>query len=89
MVRRRLPLPYPAKRKGKHMCLAIPGTISKIEEETATIDYGGTTRRASVRLLPDAAVGDCVLVHAGFVIQKVDPDEGAELEALLREVELL
>lgn len=71
------------------MCLALPGTIVSIEEETATIDYGGTTRRASVRLLPDAAAGDCVLVHAGFVIQKVDPDEGAELEALLKEVNLL
>ena len=71
------------------MCLAIPGTIAKIEDEFATVDYGGTTRRASVRLLPDAAVGDCVLVHAGFVIQKVDPSESAELEALLKEVELL
>lgn len=71
------------------MCLAIPGTISKIEEETATIDYGGTTRSASVRLLPEVAVGDCVLVHAGFVIQKVDPEEGAELEALLKEMDLL
>ena len=71
------------------MCLALPGTILTIQEETAVIDYGGTTRRASVRLLPDAAVGDCVLVHAGFVIQRVDPDEGAELEALLKEVNLL
>ncbi len=71
------------------MCLAIPGTITIIEEETAIVDYGGTTRRASIRLLPDAAIGECVLVHAGFVIQKVDPDEGAELEALLKEVELL
>ncbi len=71
------------------MCLAIPGTISQIEEETATIDYGGTTRKASVRLVPEVAVGDCVLVHAGFVIQKLDAEEGAELEALLKEVELL
>ena len=71
------------------MCLAIPGTVNQLEEETATIDYGGTTRRASLRLLPDTAVGDCVLVHAGFVIQKVDPDEGAELEALLKEMDLL
>lgn len=71
------------------MCLAIPGTVIQLEEETATIDYGGTTRRASLRLLPDTAVGDCVLVHAGFVIQKVDPDEGAELSALLKEMDLL
>ena len=71
------------------MCLAIPGTIAKIEDETATINYSGTTRRASIRLLPDAAAGDCVLVHAGFVIQRVDPEESAELEALLKEVDLL
>ena len=71
------------------MCLAIPGTVTAIEDQNAVIDYGGTTRRASLRLLPDTAVGDCVLVHAGFIIQKVDPAEGAELEALLREMELL
>ena len=71
------------------MCLAIPGTVTAIEDQNALIDYGGTTRRASLRLLPDTAVGDCVLVHAGFIIQKVDPAEGAELEALLREMELL
>ena len=71
------------------MCLAIPGTIARIEDETATINYSGTTRRASIRLLPDAAAGDCVLVHAGFVIQRVDPEESAELEALLKEVDLL
>ena len=71
------------------MCLAIPGTVIQLEEDTATIDYGGTTRRADLRLLPDTAVGDCVLVHAGFVIQKVDPDEGAELEALLKKMYLL
>jgi len=71
------------------MCLAIPGTIMKIEGQEATIDYGGTARRASLRLLPDAAVGDSVLVHAGFAIQKVDPAEGAALEALLKEMELL
>lgn len=71
------------------MCLAIPGTITNISDEQATIDYGGTTRRASVRLLPDVSVGDCVLVHAGFVIQKIDAAESAELEALMKEVELL
>lgn len=71
------------------MCLAIPGTITAIEEEEATVDYGGTTRRASIRLLPQSAVGDSVLVHAGFVIQKLDPESGAELEALLKEIESL
>jgi hydrogenase expression/formation protein HypC len=71
------------------MCLAIPGTIVQIDEQDAIIDYGGTTRRASVRLMPASAVGDCVLVHAGFVIQKLDPAESAELDALMKEMELL
>jgi len=71
------------------MCLAIPGTITAIEREDAIVDYGGTTRRASIRLLPKSAVGDCVLVHAGFVIQTLDPESGAELEALLKEIESL
>lgn len=71
------------------MCLAIPGTIVSIDEQNAVIDYGGTTRRASVRLMPDSTVGDCVLVHAGFVIQKLDPAEHAELDALMKEIELL
>lgn len=71
------------------MCLAIPGTITAIEQEEAVVDYGGTTRRASIRLLPDSTIGDIVLVHAGFVIQKLDPESGAELEALLKEIESL
>ena len=78
-----------ATRKEHNMCLAIPGTVTKIEEQDAVIDYGGTTRHASLRLMPETAVGDCVLVHAGFVIQKVDPAENAELEALLKEMDLL
>ena len=71
------------------MCLAIPGTIITIDDQEAVVDYGGTTRHASIRLMPDAAVGECVLVHAGFVIQRVDPQDNAELEALLKEMELL
>ena len=71
------------------MCLAIPGTITALEQEDAVVDYGGTTRRASIRLMPESAVGDVVLVHAGFVIQKLDPESGAELEALLKEMDAL
>ena len=71
------------------MCLAIPGTIITIDDQEAVVDYGGTTRHASIRLMPDAAVGECVLVHAGFVIQRVDPQDNAELETLLKEMELL
>lgn len=67
------------------MCLAVPGKIIKIEDSDAVIDYGGVTRRASLRLVENAVVGDVVLVHAGFVIQILDKDEGEELQRLVDE----
>ena len=54
------------------MCLAIPSQITKIENEMATIDVDGVQREASLLLLADAQVGDYVIVHAGFAIQKLD-----------------
>ncbi len=64
------------------MCLAIPGRIVKIEGDEAVIDYGGVLKRASLMVLPDAKVGDMVIVHAGFAIAKVDEDEARKtLEA--------
>ncbi len=69
------------------MCLAIPGRIIEIKEEEAVIDYGGVTRRASLRLCPDAKRGDAALVHAGFVIQLLDEAAALELEDILRETE--
>ncbi|HOJ48942.1 MAG TPA: HypC/HybG/HupF family hydrogenase formation chaperone [Bacillota bacterium] len=67
------------------MCLAVPGKIIKIEDSDAIVDYGGVTKRASLRLVDNAAVGDLVLVHAGFVIQVLDKDEGEELQRLVDE----
>lgn len=67
------------------MCLAIPGRIVEIQDEYAKVDYGGVSKLASVRLFRDAKVGDCVLVHAGFVIQILDKDDGEELEKLIEE----
>jgi hydrogenase expression/formation protein HypC len=62
------------------MCLAIPSRITRIENEMATIDVDGVQRQASLLLLEDAGVGDYVIVHAGFAIQKID--EVAALETL-------
>jgi len=59
------------------MCLAIPGKIVKIEGEHAIVDYGGAVRRANISLV-DAKVGDYVIVHAGFAIQKLDEREATE-----------
>ena len=62
------------------MCLAIPSKITAINGEMATIDVDGVTREASLLLLEDANIGDYVIVHAGFAIQKLD--EAAALESL-------
>ena len=67
------------------MCLAIPSKITQIENEMATIDVDGVQREASLLLLADAQVGDYVIVHAGFAIQKIDEASAQETLALLRE----
>lgn len=67
------------------MCLAIPGKIIKIENGEAVIDYGSVTARASLRVAPDAKIGDMALVHAGFVIELLDNDAADELRRLVDE----
>ena len=59
------------------MCLAIPGKIIKVEGEHAIIDYGGVSREANISLV-DVNVGDYVIVHAGFAIQKLNEKEARE-----------
>lgn len=69
------------------MCLAIPAEVVQIEGEMATVRVGEALRKASLMLLPDAArLGDYVIVHAGFALHKVDPDEARESLRLLREL---
>jgi len=67
------------------MCLAIPSKITKINNNMATIDVAGVQREASLLLLEDARVGDYVIVHAGFAIQKLDESAAQETLDLLRE----
>lgn len=70
------------------MCLAVPGKVERIDiqEQKAWIDYSGVKKPASLMLCPQAKAGDFVLVHAGFVIQILDPDYGAELAGLTEEL---
>ncbi len=60
------------------MCLAVPARITEIEGNTATIDIMGNVRSADITLLDDVTIGDYVLVHAGFGIQKLDPSDAEE-----------
>ncbi|MEW6428035.1 MAG: HypC/HybG/HupF family hydrogenase formation chaperone [Thermodesulfobacteriota bacterium] len=69
------------------MCIAVPSRIVAIDGMMATIDVDGARRRVSLMLLPDEAeIGEYVLVHAGFAIQKLDAEAGAESLALFREI---
>jgi hydrogenase expression/formation protein HypC len=67
------------------MCLAIPSKIVEIKDQMAVIDVAGVTRQASLLLLEDAAIGDYVIVHAGFAIEKIDEQAAQESIDLLRE----
>jgi hydrogenase expression/formation protein HypC len=68
------------------MCLAIPAKIIAIDDTVATIDVDGTERQVSLLLLEDAAVGEYVVVHAGFAIQKIDEEAAMESLKVLREM---
>jgi hydrogenase expression/formation protein HypC len=68
------------------MCLSVPGKVVEIQNNMAKIEVGGVIRDASMDICPDAAVGDYVLIHAGFAIQKLDEKEALETLDLLREM---
>ena len=68
------------------MCLGIPGKIIEIEKNVAKVDVGGLAREISLDLCPDVSVGEYVLIHTGFAIQKVDEEEAKETLELLRQL---
>ena len=68
------------------MCLAIPAKVISVNGNSARVVIGDTEYNASLLLLDDVRVGDFVMLHAGFAIQKVDEEEAKETMRLLREV---
>ena len=68
------------------MCLAIPAKVVRIEGASALVTIEDTEYQASLLLLDDVHEGDYVMLHAGFAIEKVDPEEAAETLRLLNEV---
>ncbi|MFH1076777.1 MAG: HypC/HybG/HupF family hydrogenase formation chaperone [Pseudomonadota bacterium] len=68
------------------MCLAVPAKVASIEGNTAIIDLDGVSRSASLMLVDDVAVGDYVIMHAGFAIHKLDPHEAKETLKLFEEI---
>ena len=68
------------------MCLAVPVKILEIDGQKALVELGGLARQASIMLVPDTQVGDYVLLHAGFAIQKLDEKEAEETIRLFAEI---
>lgn len=70
------------------MCLAIPArVVERLQADEAIIDAGGVEKRVSLALVPEAAVGDYVIVHAGYAISRLDPEEALRTLALFAEIQ--
>lgn len=74
------------------MCLAVPGQILSIEQaedpllRSGRVDFGGVVKVVNLAYVPEAEVGDYVIVHAGFAISRLDE---AEAQAVLKEIAAL
>lgn len=73
------------------MCLAVPGKIISIdysnkELKMAKINFGGIIKDACIQWIDDASIGDYVIVHAGFALNKLNADEAEETIRLLNEM---
>ncbi len=68
------------------MCLAIPARIVELEGDKAVVDAMGNRWMAKTTLLPEAKLGDLVLIHAGFAISLVDEEEAKETWRLIAEI---
>ena len=75
------------------MCLAIPGKILSTQEQNGIrvgeVQFGGVLRQTCLDLVPEALVGDYVLVHVGFAMSIVDRQEAEQTYALLESLGLL
>jgi hydrogenase expression/formation protein HypC len=75
------------------MCLAVPGRIIRIAERDDTlmadVDFGGVTKDVCLAYIPDAVVGEYVVVHVGFAIQRLDERSAQETLANLAKLGVL
>lgn len=68
------------------MCLAIPVKIVSITDTIAEVDFGGNRTAVDISLVPEAGIGDYVIIHAGLAIQKYDEEEALRTLELLKEL---
>lgn len=68
------------------MCLAIPAKVVKIEGKSATVEIGGVSKQINIELIDKVKLGDYLIVHAGFAIQKLDEKEANITLSILKEM---
>jgi len=68
------------------MCLGIPAQVMELAESIAVVEVGGVRREVSVELIDDVATGDWVIIHAGFAIQILAPEEAEKTLHLFKEI---
>jgi hydrogenase expression/formation protein HypC len=68
------------------MCLAIPAKVKKVNGAESVVTYGDIELQASLELVEECKAGDWVIVHAGYVIQKLDTDEALARLDILKNV---
>lgn len=76
------------------MCLAVPGRVQSVSEEDGLsrrgrIDFGGIEKEVSLAFVPEANVGDYVLVHVGFALSRIAEEEAREVFAYLKQMDVL
>jgi len=68
------------------MCLSVPALVVKIEGQMADVSVGGAIFQAGLQMVSNIRVGDYILLHAGFAIQKISVEEALETLNLLNEL---
>ncbi len=69
------------------MCLAIPAQVVELREgDSAIVELAGVRKEISLVLVDNVAIGDYVIVHVGYALNKLDPDEAARTLALFAEI---
>ncbi|MFH1718869.1 MAG: HypC/HybG/HupF family hydrogenase formation chaperone [Planctomycetota bacterium] len=68
------------------MCLAVPARIVELDGDRAVVDAMGNRWKAKTTLLPEAKLGDLILIHAGFAISLVDEEEAKKTWQLIAEI---
>ncbi len=68
------------------MCLAVPALVQSIDGDYAQVDFGGASKKVCVTLLSELEVGEYVIVHTGYAIEKLKPEEAKKTLALFEEM---